>query len=137
LSGSQSDPEVRFREHCKEFYIQKLGDKTFRYFRTLQTNQYIFVEVINVLLRLENAPFHRQSLRRDGSSQCLNQRQRKWQETAGKVHNEELHNVYWLPNIRMMKLNDGKVGGECGMHRLLKSVLIGKPKGKRPIKGPV
>jgi len=59
----------------------------------------------------------RWSLRREISSQCLNQRQRKWQETAGKVHNEELHNVYWLPNIRMIKLNDGKVGGECGMHR--------------------
>jgi hypothetical protein len=70
----------------------------------------------------------------------LNQRQRKWQETAGKVHNEELCNVYWLPNIRMIKLNDSKVGGECGMHRRgdsWKSVLIGKPKGKRPIKGPV
>jgi len=56
-------------------------------------------------------------LRKEGSSHCLNQRQRKWQETAGKVHNEDLYNVYWLPNIRMIKLNDGRVGGECGMHR--------------------
>jgi hypothetical protein len=48
---------VRFCEHYKEFYIQKLVDKTFRYFRTMQTNQYI---VINVLLRLESAFCHRQ-----------------------------------------------------------------------------
>jgi len=57
LSGSQSDPEVRFCEHYKEFYIQKLVNKTFRYFRTMQTNQYI---VINVLLRPESAFCHRQ-----------------------------------------------------------------------------
>jgi hypothetical protein len=46
---------VRFCEHCKEFYIKKLGGKTFRYFRTMQTNQYVIVEVIHVLLRLEIA----------------------------------------------------------------------------------
>jgi hypothetical protein len=39
----------------------------------------------------------------------------------------------------MNKMNNGKVGGECGMHRGgdLNNILIEKLEGKRPIKGPV
>jgi len=79
----------------------------------------------------------RWSLRIEQSSQCLNQKQRKWQETAGKLHNKELHNVYWLPHIRMIKLNDGKVGGECGMHRAetLEKCFDWKTKRKDAYKG--
>jgi hypothetical protein len=83
----------------------------------MQTNHYIIVEVITVLLRLESASCHRQMEFKKRGIKSVNQGQRKWQATAGKLHNEELHNAYWLPNIRMIKLNDGKVGGECGMCR--------------------
>jgi hypothetical protein len=42
------------------------------------------------------------------------------------VHNKAVHNMSCLVNIRMKKMNDIKVGGECGMHRRGESQREGK-----------
>jgi len=57
-----------------------------------------------------------------------------------KLHNEELSNLYILPNIvRVVKSrrmrwagNVARKGKERGVHR----VLVGKPEGKRPLGRP-
>jgi hypothetical protein len=56
-----------------------------------------------------------------------------------KLHNEELHDLYSLPNIvRVVKLrmkwagHVARMGEERGVHR----VLVGKPEGKRPLGRP-
>ena len=60
---------------------------------------------------------------------------REWR----KLHNEELSNLYSLPNIvRVVKSrmrwvgNVARMGEERGVHR----VLVGKPEGKRPLGRP-
>jgi hypothetical protein len=54
------------------------------------------------------------------------------------LHNEELHNLYSFPDIiRQVKVNE--VGGACGHmgeERKVYKVLVGKPKGKRPLERP-
>jgi hypothetical protein len=48
-----------------------------------------------------------------------------------KLHNEELHNLYSSPDIsRQVKAN------EMGEERKVYKVLVGKPKGKRPLERP-
>jgi hypothetical protein len=57
-----------------------------------------------------------------------------------KLHNEELNNLYSLPNIvRVVKLRRmrwaghvARMGEDRGVHR----VLVGKPEGKRPLERP-
>jgi hypothetical protein len=56
-----------------------------------------------------------------------------------KLHNEELNDLYSLPNIvrvvksrRKMSRTCGTYGEERGVHR----VLVGKPEGKRPLGRP-
>jgi len=67
----------------------------------------------------------------------------KREEVAGewrKLHNEELRDLYSLPNIvRVVKLRKMRWAGHVtcmgegrGVHR----VLVGKPEGKRPLGGP-
>jgi hypothetical protein len=59
--------------------------------------------------------------------------EREW----GKLHNEELNDLYSLPNIvRVVKSRRvrwaghvARMGKERGVHR----VLVGKPEGKRPL----
>jgi hypothetical protein len=64
----------------------------------------------------------------------------KWDEVTvewRKLHNEELNDLYSLPNIvRVVKSRSMKwagrvarMGEERGVHR----VLVGKPEGKRPL----
>jgi len=61
---------------------------------------------------------------------------REW----GKLHNEELSDLYFLPNIvRVVKSRRmrwaghvARMGEERGVHR----VLLGKPEGKRPLRRP-
>jgi hypothetical protein len=56
-----------------------------------------------------------------------------------KLHNEELHDLYSLPNtVRVVKSrmrwagHVARMGEERGVHR----VLVGKPEGKRPLGRP-
>jgi hypothetical protein len=67
----------------------------------------------------------------------------KWDEVTGdwrKLHNEELHILYSSPNIiRQIKSRRirwvehvARMGGERKVYR----VLVGKPKGKRPLGRP-
>jgi hypothetical protein len=51
------------------------------------------------------------------------------------MHNEELHNLYSLPNIiRMIKEDEmGKACSTNGEKRNAYRVLVGKPEGKRPL----
>jgi hypothetical protein len=56
-----------------------------------------------------------------------------------KLHNEELHDLYFSPNIvRVMKSrmrsvgNVARMGKEKGVYR----VLVGNPEGKRPLERP-
>jgi hypothetical protein len=57
-----------------------------------------------------------------------------------KLHNEELHNLYSLPNIiRMIKLRRMRWAGHVarmGEKRNAYRILMGKPEGKRPIGKP-
>jgi hypothetical protein len=57
-----------------------------------------------------------------------------------KLHNEELHNLYSLPNItRMTKLRRGRwVGYEARIGEKKKAyrLLVRKPQGKRPLGRP-
>ena len=60
--------------------------------------------------------------------------------THTKLHNEELHDLYSLPNIvRVMKWRRmrwvghvARMGESLGVYR----VLVGKPEGKRPLGRP-
>jgi hypothetical protein len=57
-----------------------------------------------------------------------------------KLHNEELNELYWRPNIvRVIKSRrmrwEGHVA-QMGERRVVYSVLVGKPEGKRPPGGP-
>jgi hypothetical protein len=54
-----------------------------------------------------------------------------------KLHNDEFHNLYYVPNIiRMIKSR--KMGGECTMREMRNSytILVGKHEGKRPLERP-
>ena len=57
-----------------------------------------------------------------------------------KLHNEELNDLYSLPNIvRMVKLRRIKWAGHVarmGEDRVAQRVLVGKPEGKRPLGRP-
>jgi len=54
-----------------------------------------------------------------------------------RLHNEELHNLYALPNIiRVTKLRRMRWEGHVarmGEMRNAHNILVGKPKGKRPL----
>jgi hypothetical protein len=67
----------------------------------------------------------------------------KREEVVGgwrRLHNEELHNLYPSPNIvGVIKLRRVRWVGhvECmGQLRNLHKILVGKPKGKRPLRRP-
>jgi len=55
----------------------------------------------------------------------------------GRLHNEELHNLYALPNvIRAIKSRRIRLGGTCSMHGRDKDaykILVEKSEGKRPL----
>jgi hypothetical protein len=57
-----------------------------------------------------------------------------------KLHNEELNDLYSLPNIvRVAKIETNEIGRACGMYgedRGVYRVLVGKPEGKRPLGSP-
>jgi hypothetical protein len=57
-----------------------------------------------------------------------------------KLHNEELHNLYYSPNIiRMIKLNRRRWAGHLalvGETRTAYKILVRKPEGKRPLGRP-
>jgi hypothetical protein len=66
----------------------------------------------------------------------------KREEVAGdwrRLQNEELHNLYSPPNIRAMKLGMrwAEHVARTGEMRNAYNNLVGKPKGKRPLEGPV
>jgi hypothetical protein len=57
----------------------------------------------------------------------------KWEEVTGvwrKLHTEELHDVYSIPDIIGKIIGDGEIGGAYGTMREKKNVsriLVGKP----------
>ena len=57
-----------------------------------------------------------------------------------KLHNEELNDLYSLPNIvRVVKSRRMRWAGHVarmGEDRVVHSVLVGKPEGKRPLERP-
>jgi hypothetical protein len=57
-----------------------------------------------------------------------------------KLHSEELHNLYSSPNIiRMIKSKRMRLAGyvaRMGATRNAYRILVGKPKGKRPLRRP-
>jgi hypothetical protein len=57
-----------------------------------------------------------------------------------KLHNEELHNLYYSPNIiRMIKSRRIRSVGlvaRMGAKRIAYRILLGKPEGKRPLGRP-
>jgi len=67
----------------------------------------------------------------------------KWDEVTGewrKLHNEELRDLYSLPNI-VWVVKSGKMGwagqvARMGEGRVVHRVLVGKPEGKRPLGRP-
>jgi hypothetical protein len=51
-----------------------------------------------------------------------------------KLHNEELNDLYSLPNIvRVVKRRRMKRAGHVGEGRSVRRVLVGKSEGKRPL----
>ena len=67
----------------------------------------------------------------------------KWDEVTGewrKLHNEELNDLYSLPNIvRVVKSRRMRWAGHVarmGEDRVVQSVLVGNPEGKRPLGRP-
>jgi len=67
----------------------------------------------------------------------------KWDEVTGewrKLHNEELNDLYSLPNIvRVVKPRRMRWAGHVermGKGRAVYRVLVGKPEGKRPLGRP-
>jgi len=67
----------------------------------------------------------------------------EWDEVAGewsKLHNEELRDLYFLPNIvQVVKSGSMRWAGHVarmGEGRGVYRVLVGKPEGKRPLGGP-
>ena len=56
-----------------------------------------------------------------------------------KLHNEELKDLYWSPNIIQMMIKKNEVGRACskyGERRGIHRVLVGKPEGKRQLGRP-
>ena len=57
-----------------------------------------------------------------------------------KLHNEELNDLYSLPNIvRVVKSRRMRWAGHVdrmGEDRVVQRVLVGKPEGKRPLRRP-
>jgi hypothetical protein len=56
-----------------------------------------------------------------------------------KLHSEDLHNLYSSPDIRQIKSRRMRWAGHVarmGEERKLYKVLVGKPKGKRPLGRP-
>jgi hypothetical protein len=56
-----------------------------------------------------------------------------------KLHSEELHILYYFPNIRQIKSRRMRWAGHVarmGEERKLCKVLVGKPERKRPLGGP-
>jgi hypothetical protein len=55
----------------------------------------------------------------------------------GKLHNEELHDFYYSPNIiRITKSWRGRVCSTNGEKRNAYRILVGKPEGRRRIRRP-
>jgi hypothetical protein len=67
---------------------------------------------------------------------------RKREEVAGggrRLHNEDLHNLHALPNIRVMKSRSVKWArhvARIGEMRNAYNILVRKPGGKRPLGRP-
>jgi hypothetical protein len=58
-------------------------------------------------------------------------------ELSGKLHNEEVHNLYSSPNIfRMIKSRKLRWGHAAWMREIKISykILVGKPEGRRPLR---
>jgi hypothetical protein len=54
-----------------------------------------------------------------------------------KLHNDELHNLYFSPNIvRVIKSRRMRWAGQVGEGRDVCRVLVGRPEGKRPLRRP-
>jgi hypothetical protein len=52
----------------------------------------------------------------------------------GRLHNEELHNLYTSPNIRVIKSSKMRWKGHVALKRQIRNaytVLVGKPEGRR------
>jgi hypothetical protein len=53
-----------------------------------------------------------------------------------KLHNEELHDLYYSPSIIMKEDEMGRVCSTNGAKRNAYGLLVGKPEGKRPLRRP-
>jgi hypothetical protein len=66
----------------------------------------------------------------------------KREEVTGgwrKLHNEQLHNLYSSPNIRIMKLKRMRWAGHVARMEQMRNaykMLVGKPEGKRQLGRP-
>ena len=60
---------------------------------------------------------------------------REWR----KLHNEELNDLYSVPNSLGYKIEENEMGGACSMYggeKRLYRALLGKPEGERPLGRP-